>query len=211
MQVRSCCVEHGPIRTSATHNQTEVTNLAYKTIPQTIESKQSFSNLMVVPGYDRECVNGRNYPAGSFRRQAWWQSLDAPDGQPHGTAKHGLANEQKEVLVVEDESYLRDLIADVLESDGHRARTAANGLDALRILEEHKPQLILLDLMMPIMDGLEFMTQIRKHEEWLDIPVIIITAIYDIRDTAKETGARAIITKPFDIDQLSELVNLYAN
>ena len=114
------------------------------------------------------------------------------------------------MLVVEDEAYLCDLIADVLESDGHVTRKASNGRDALALLEARKPQLILLDLMMPIMDGWEFMSAMKSKPELADIPVIIITAIYDARRTQQETGARAVITKPFDIDQLSELVNLYA-
>jgi CheY-like chemotaxis protein len=118
--------------------------------------------------------------------------------------------ESKRVLVVEDEPYLCDLIADVLEAEGHVPSKAANGLDALTRITEEKPQLILLDLMMPVMDGWEFMAVLRSNPAWQDIPVVIITAVYDVERTQKESGARAVITKPFDIDQLIDVVNSFA-
>ena len=117
----------------------------------------------------------------------------------------------KDVLVVEDEAYLCDLIADVLEAEGHRARKASNGLEALARLRERTPDLILLDLMMPIMDGWEFMSALKANKVWADLPVVIITAIYDIKRTQQQTGARAVITKPFDIDQIGDIVRSFAN
>jgi two-component system, chemotaxis family, chemotaxis protein CheY len=116
----------------------------------------------------------------------------------------------RNVLIVEDEPYLCDLISDVLESDGHSTRKAGNGLEALRFLQEQTPDLILLDLMMPVMDGWEFMTELRARDDWKDIPVVIITAVYDVARTQFETGASGVITKPFDIDQLSDIVRYYA-
>ena len=153
----------------------------------------------------------RVYAAGAHGGSMWWRPIHAPEGTPRGVTSQRDDVEQKDVLVVEDEAYLCDLIADVLESDGHITRKASNGREALVLLKERRPQLVLLDLMMPIMDGWEFITVLKSHEEWAEIPVIIITAIYDARRTQLETGAKAVITKPFDIDQLSELVNLYAS
>ncbi len=118
--------------------------------------------------------------------------------------------ESKSVLVVEDEPYLCDLIADVLEAEGYVPTKAANGLEALNRMVAGPPQLILLDLMMPVMDGWEFMAALRSNPLWADIPVIIITAVYDVASTQQETGAKAVITKPFDIDQLIDIVNSYA-
>jgi CheY-like chemotaxis protein len=114
------------------------------------------------------------------------------------------------VLVVEDEPYLCDLIADVLEAEGHTTRKASNGLDALELVAERKPELVLLDLMMPVMDGWEFMSELRANPAWRDVPVVIITAVYDVAKTQAITDARAVITKPFDIDQLSDVVRRYA-
>jgi CheY-like chemotaxis protein len=155
--------------------------------------------------------DGRIYSPGGTDGGMWWKPLNSPDGAPRGAARSQTKNEAKDILVVEDEAYLCDLIADVLESDGHKARKASNGREALAMLEERRPQLILLDLMMPIMDGWEFITVLKSRPQWADVPVIIITAIYDARRTQLETGAKAVITKPFDIDQLAELVDLYAS
>ncbi|MEA2575641.1 MAG: hypothetical protein QOH93_2939, partial [Chloroflexia bacterium] len=74
--------------------------------------------------------------------------MQPPDMRPDRRPGDAL-NEPKDVLVVEDEAYLCDLVADVLEAEGHTARTASNGMEALERVMERKPQLILLDLMMP--------------------------------------------------------------
>lgn len=117
----------------------------------------------------------------------------------------------KDVLVVEDEAYLCELIGDVIESEGHTVRKASNGLEALERMRERMPQLVLLDLMMPVMDGWEFMDALRAEPGWNGVPIVIITAIYDVKRTQEETGALAVITKPFDIDQIVEIVRLYAS
>jgi CheY-like chemotaxis protein len=140
-------------------------------------------------------------------------SLHLDPGSAH-VAPRSVAPESaasKDVLIVEDEPYLCDLVADVLEAEGHHARKAANGLDALSLVAEAPPQLILLDLMMPVMDGWEFMSALNSNPAWQDIPVVIITAVYDVARTQRETGAKAIITKPFDIDQIAETVRLFAS
>jgi two-component system, chemotaxis family, chemotaxis protein CheY len=117
----------------------------------------------------------------------------------------------KDVLIVEDETYLCELVADVLEAEGHRTRTAANGLDALERVKESKPQIILLDLMMPVMDGWEFIRALRANPEWKEIPIVVVTAVYDIKRTQQETGAVAVVTKPFDIEQIAEVVSRYSS
>jgi len=136
-------------------------------------------------------------------------------GPPYFSAEnasgHRIDFVTKDVLVVEDEVYLCELIGDVIESEGHTVRKASNGLEALERMKERKPQLVLLDLMMPIMDGWEFMEALRANPQWDGVPIVIITAIYDVKRTQEETGARAVITKPFDIDQITEIVRLYAN
>ncbi|WP_171212509.1 hybrid sensor histidine kinase/response regulator [Ruegeria sp. HKCCA5426] len=79
-------------------------------------------------------------------------------------------------LIVEDEAATRELICRVLEKEGWRITTAVNGLDALQRLSESVPDVILLDLMMPEMDGFEFLSGMRKNPDWKEIPVIIVTA-----------------------------------
>ncbi len=81
------------------------------------------------------------------------------------------------ILVVEDDESIRLMIADTLKEQGWEVHEAENGRVGLAQMEKHQPQLVLLDLMMPEMDGFEFIEVIRKHEEWRDIPVIVVTAM----------------------------------
>jgi hypothetical protein len=81
-----------------------------------------------------------------------------------------------DVLVVEDDPATRELLRRLLESEGWTAATAENGRVALQALTRNTPSLILLDLMMPIMDGCQFATELRKHAAWRSIPVIVLTA-----------------------------------
>jgi CheY-like chemotaxis protein len=80
------------------------------------------------------------------------------------------------VLVVEDDAEMRQLFQRFLQSEGWAVVEAQNGREALNRIAEDKPGLILLDLMMPTMDGFEFLDELRKHTAWLSIPVLVITA-----------------------------------
>ena len=81
-----------------------------------------------------------------------------------------------DVLVVEDDKATRELVHSTLAKHGWRVMEAANGRIALERVAEKKPALIILDLMMPEMDGFEFVTRLREREEWRDIPIIVVTA-----------------------------------
>ena len=124
---------------------------------------------------------------------------------------HSHESVDKDILIVEDEQDLSDLLMDVLETEGHTARTAGNGLEALSRIKERRPQLILLDMMMPVMDGWQFIERLRANEEWTDIPVVVMTAVYDMSSLERKTGAKAILTKPFDIELIVDAVDLYAD
>ena len=107
----------------------------------------------------------------------------------------------KTVLVVDDEERLTALVKTYLEQAGFQAVTARTGRDALFLARQEKPDLIILDLMMPEMDGLEFMRQHRKERE---TPIILLTA--KVEDTDKllglELGADDYVTKPFSPREL---------
>ena len=90
------------------------------------------------------------------------------------------------VLVVDDDEMSRDGLRSALQQAGWEVAEADNGQIALTRLKEARPDAILLDLMMPEMDGFEFLDEVRRHEEWRDIPVIVITA----RDITSEDRAR---------------------
>jgi len=103
---------------------------------------------------------------------------------------------QKNILVVDDEPRLVSLVETYLTQSGYGVHTAANGAEALAIAQKDNPDLIILDLMMPVMDGYEFM---RAYRSKRDTPIIILTARVDSDDKLAgfELGADDYITKPF--------------
>jgi CheY-like chemotaxis protein len=90
--------------------------------------------------------------------------------------KYAGEGQTRSALVVDDEQEARDLLRRLLESDGWYVATADNGRLAIEKLKEAKPAVILLDLMMPEMDGFQFVDELRKQPDWRDIPVVVITA-----------------------------------
>ena len=111
----------------------------------------------------------------------------------------------KRVLVVEDDPDLAALEADVLAERGHEVEVASNGKEALAAVERRAPDLILLDMKMPVMSGREFAQEYRKREPHA-APIIVVTAADDAQRRAAEVGASAWIGKPFDPEALVEKV-----
>ncbi len=105
------------------------------------------------------------------------------------------------VLVVDDDPDILDAICDILEVERYRVARARNGIEALRRVEEERPSVILLDLMMPVMDGVTFAHVLHQRPAVRDIPILIISADGNPRRAAS-VGARGYLAKPFDIDTL---------
>jgi two-component system KDP operon response regulator KdpE len=105
------------------------------------------------------------------------------------------------VLVVDDEKPLRDFIRRNLEVRGYKALTASNGLEALAIFQNEPVQLVIMDIMMPHMDGLEATRRIRQESH---VPVIILTAMGEEADKVRafDLGADDYLTKPFGVGEL---------
>ncbi len=112
------------------------------------------------------------------------------------------------ILLVEDDADIRETIAEVLEGEGYSVVVAGNGAEGIDCLRESNraPALIILDLMMPVMDGAAFREEQQKHAEWADIPVIVVSAARSSRSKAESMGARGYLQKPFAIDLLLHLV-----
>lgn len=110
------------------------------------------------------------------------------------------------VLVIDDQPGIRRLLLEVLTEAGYEVMTAANGYEGLQRTKEQKPSLILMDMKMPGMDGLETLKEINKLGQ--SNKVIMMTAYgeLDMVKEAQEIGAFAYITKPFDINELCELI-----
>jgi len=83
------------------------------------------------------------------------------------------------ILVVDDEALARDALAKLLEHEGFTALRAGNGRDAWAMMYHHRPDLILLDLMMPEMDGVTFLSMVRRDPLWRGLPVVLLTAADD--------------------------------
>jgi CheY-like chemotaxis protein len=109
------------------------------------------------------------------------------------------------ILVVDDEDAIRDILSFALEQDGYRVETAEDGAEALEKLERGLPNLILLDMKMPVMDGWTFMQQFRARYGH-GAPVVVLTAAPDARTRAEEINAAGWLGKPFDIDELIQIV-----
>jgi CheY-like chemotaxis protein len=114
------------------------------------------------------------------------------------------------VLIVEDDADLSEMMAELLTIEGFEARTAANGREALDYLHRaDKPDLILLDLMMPEMDGWEFRRRQQADPTLASLPVIVLSALDPSR--AADVSAEAVLKKPLDFDRLLELVRHYCD
>lgn len=110
----------------------------------------------------------------------------------------------KRVLIVDDEFGIVEALTDVLGEEGLAVSTARNGRDALKRVAEVKPDIVILDYMMPVMDGVEFLEQLRKNANGA-IPVILMTAVRrDQLPTALQVSA--VLQKPFGVDELLVLV-----
>jgi DNA-binding response OmpR family regulator len=104
------------------------------------------------------------------------------------------------ILVVDDEMTVRALLHDVLELEGYRVREAENGPDALYDIHSNPPDLVILDVMMPDMSGIEVLKEIRQDPEFARLPVLMLTAAGDDDTTwaGWTSGANVYINKPFD-------------
>jgi two-component system, chemotaxis family, chemotaxis protein CheY len=105
------------------------------------------------------------------------------------------------VLVVDDDPDILEAICDILAGEGYRVARARHGLEALRALDRERPALVLLDLMMPVMDGLAFSQALRQRERDRGVPIVVISADGNPQKAAA-VGARGFLAKPFDIDAL---------
>ena len=109
------------------------------------------------------------------------------------------------VLVVDDDDGIRGALQALLEDEGYSVRAAGNGIEALAVCGEGLPALIVLDLMMPKMDGATFMGVLRRGYSTIP-PVLVLSASQRAPQQVQEMGAEAYIAKPFDLDELLSTV-----
>jgi CheY-like chemotaxis protein len=106
------------------------------------------------------------------------------------------------ILVVDDDDTIRDTVAEALELDGYAVDTARNGAEALDAVVQHQPSGIILDLMMPVMTGWQFLEQCRQRQLCVGTPIVVMSAYNKLPDEAASLGVSGCIAKPFDLDVL---------
>jgi chemosensory pili system protein ChpA (sensor histidine kinase/response regulator) len=113
-----------------------------------------------------------------------------------------------EILVVDDSVSIRQVVSRLMETQGWNVRTARDGIDALEKLRETKPDLIVLDIEMPRMNGYEFMSALRVQPDYQDIPVVILTSrtAKKHREKSSALGAQGFIVKPYNEDEFISLI-----
>jgi DNA-binding response OmpR family regulator len=116
---------------------------------------------------------------------------------------------EKCILICDDDEGILDVTAMVLESNGYRVIPIINSLKVLETVQHENPDLVILDLWMPGINGEQLVGALKSNPETKDMPVIIISASRDGKVIAKQSGANDFLEKPFDIDMLTERVKQY--
>lgn len=113
----------------------------------------------------------------------------------------------KKVLVIEDDNDFQDIYALYLQGANYQVLKAYDGKQGLQFLEKEMPDVIILDLIMPVMDGDEFYALLRAQEKWKQVPVIVASVNEKMPDKIAEIGGLAgTLKKPFDIEELLEKI-----
>lgn len=116
------------------------------------------------------------------------------------------------LLVVDDDADLREALQDVLRDAGYEVLTAANGRQALEVLARAptRPMLVLLDMMMPVLDGAGFLRELNAQPGGRDVPVVVFSASAGAREESEALGAQSYLRKPVDVQTLLDTVEKYA-
>jgi serine phosphatase RsbU (regulator of sigma subunit) len=119
------------------------------------------------------------------------------------------AMEKQKILIVDDEPFNVDYIEQELEDEGYATISASDGQEALDKINSESPDLVLLDIMMPVMDGFEVLSKLKENSETRDIPVIVISASNDLKSVVRgiQSGAEDYLPKPFEPTLLSARIS----
>jgi CheY-like chemotaxis protein len=112
----------------------------------------------------------------------------------------------RNILVVDDDPGVLQTVTDILSYDGYRVIPAAHGAEALQAMRRTRPDVVLLDLMMPVMDGWTFARACRSDPTFAEVPIIVMSAAHDSEAAARTLGAQGHISKPFDLLHLLDTV-----
>ena len=113
------------------------------------------------------------------------------------------------VLVVDDDPCIVDLVRILLESEGFSMESAQDGRQALHTIEQDQPDIVLMDVMMPVMDGVTCCAEMRKNPSTSKLPVLFMSAATNLQGRLREIGADGFISKPFDLEDLLSLLKAH--
>lgn len=113
-----------------------------------------------------------------------------------------MVEDSPRVLIVDDDDVIRNLLGELLDGEGYAVEAVANGKEALAVLQRWRPDTILLDLMMPKMDGWRFRAEQQRRADVADVPVVILSAAHELERHGAALGAAAVVRKPFELDIL---------
>jgi DNA-binding response OmpR family regulator len=136
----------------------------------------------------------------SERRDA---AQSAKEGRPLEAGSPSAETQQLTVLVAEDEETIAETLAMIVEDAGYLALVARDGREALALARQHRPQLIITDLMMPYLSGAELIAAVHgaaAAQGYVPPPIVVVTAAS--RVVAQQAGADIVITKPFDVSKI---------
>jgi two-component system, cell cycle response regulator DivK len=112
------------------------------------------------------------------------------------------------VLLVEDDADARGLYGYMLALAGYRVKVVSNGLEAFAEIQVERPDVIVTDIAMPVLSGLDLITALRSNEELADLPVVAITSFGEtLREEARAAGATDSIDKPTELERMREVIN----
>lgn len=120
-----------------------------------------------------------------------------------------MALKNKKILIVDDQYGIRVLLDEVFRKEGYTTLQAANGKQALELTEQEAPDLVILDMKIPGMDGLEILRRIKTLNQHIQVIMITAYGELDLIQEAMHLGALTHFTKPFDIDELRKIVGVY--
>ncbi len=113
--------------------------------------------------------------------------------------------EEPPILVVDDDPDILDTVSQILDLEGYRIERATNGAEALQVVDQTRPALVLLDMRMPVLDGWGFARELK--ERGIQLPIVVMTAARDARVWAREIGADGCLAKPFELFDLLSTVH----
>jgi two-component system response regulator (stage 0 sporulation protein F) len=120
-----------------------------------------------------------------------------------------MGKSQATILVIDDQPGIRRLLTEVLQDEGYSVKTAANGYEGIQVATDTKPNVILMDMKMPGMDGIETLKELKRHGQGDQVIMMTAYGELDMVNEAREAGMRDYITKPFDIISLCRIIEAH--